>query len=220
MCRLSDLTQDQIASLVAAMPYDAYFDFYEGEPYIGVTQAGSWGTWKGGTTPSIVTYTEMMQLLGKDMEFTKSDLETGVFVKQINGTSKIVLYDALCGTLIKKGKKDMEFTKSDLETGMFVKYRNGNFKIVLDDALCGVNSVWGSLSNIKEDLTNKRSSDFDIVAVYKAGEGSSLTEYLLGRYLIPIWERTEQTPAQKEMKELQAQISKLQEQAKVLQSNL
>ena len=180
MCRLSDLTQDQIASLVAAMPYDAYFDFYEGEPYIGVTQAGSWGTWKGGTTPSIVTYTEMMQLLGKDMEFTKSDLETGVFVKQINGTSKIVLYDALCG----------------------------------------VNNAWSRLSNIKEDLTNKRSSDFDIVAVYKAGEGSSLTEYLLGRYLIPIWERTEQTPAQKEMKELQAQISKLQEQAKVLQSNL
>ena len=34
---------------------------------------------------------------GKTMQFTKSDLKTGMFVKQRNGDFKIVLGDAICG---------------------------------------------------------------------------------------------------------------------------
>jgi hypothetical protein len=67
MCRLRDLTREQIYNLQKEMPYGA-FDFMSDEPCIGVTKAGSWGTWAGADSPTIVTYTEMMQLLkGKDM---------------------------------------------------------------------------------------------------------------------------------------------------------
>ena len=47
MCRLRDLTQEQIDSLVAEMPNSNLFDFVSGEPYIGVRPTGAWGTWKG-----------------------------------------------------------------------------------------------------------------------------------------------------------------------------
>jgi hypothetical protein len=68
MCRLSDLTQQQIDILVEDMPCGA-FDFGSLEDVIGVTRQGSWGTWVFRIiNPTIVTYTEMMQLLkGKDM---------------------------------------------------------------------------------------------------------------------------------------------------------
>ena len=67
MCRLSDLTKEQVDSLVGAMPDSDFFDFYGNETHIGVTTSGSWGTWLG-LLPSIKTYAGMMQLLkGKDM---------------------------------------------------------------------------------------------------------------------------------------------------------
>jgi hypothetical protein len=67
MCRLSDLTQEQIDSLLKVMP-DGKFCFSFVHPYIGVSREGKrWGTWERKTNPTIVTYTEMMQLLGKDM---------------------------------------------------------------------------------------------------------------------------------------------------------
>jgi hypothetical protein len=66
MCRLADLTQEQIDSLQKEMPY-GQFDFRHNEPYIGVTKAGGWGTWAGAHSPSIVTYKYMMQLLGNNM---------------------------------------------------------------------------------------------------------------------------------------------------------
>jgi hypothetical protein len=67
MCRLADLTQEQIDSLQKEMPY-GQFDFRHNEPYIGVTKAGGWGTWEGAHYPAIKTYAGMMQLLkGKDM---------------------------------------------------------------------------------------------------------------------------------------------------------
>jgi hypothetical protein len=66
MCRLRDLTQEQIDNLLYIKPL-GQFDFRHKEPYIGVTEAGNWGTWAGVHNPTIVTYTEMMQLLGKDM---------------------------------------------------------------------------------------------------------------------------------------------------------
>jgi hypothetical protein len=65
MCRLSDLTNEQVDSLVDAMPDSDCFDFDIGEPCIGVTKNGSWGTWLGKDSPSIKTYAGMMQLLGK-----------------------------------------------------------------------------------------------------------------------------------------------------------
>ena len=64
MCLLSDLTQEQIDSLRAAMP-EGQYDFFAGEDVIGVTPTGEWGTWdivKAHRT--IVNYDEMMQLLG------------------------------------------------------------------------------------------------------------------------------------------------------------
>jgi hypothetical protein len=67
MCRLSDLSQWEIDSLVDAMPDSDFFDFIGEESYIGVRPTGSWGTWEGSNNPKIISYTEMMQLLGKDM---------------------------------------------------------------------------------------------------------------------------------------------------------
>ena len=180
MCRLSDLTKEQIDNLVDAIPDSNYFDFYGNEPYIGVTVEGNWGTWVGGHNPSIVTYTEMMQLLGK---------------------------------------KDMkEFTKSDLKTGMFVKLRNGYFSIVLGDIISG--EGWGELSNYNDDMLNKVYDVRDIVAVYERIKGGSLSYYLEGHGLKIIWERTEQTEAQKEMEVLQEQAKVLQEQITKLQGKL
>ena len=124
-------------------------------------------------------------------------------------------------TLIKKGKKEMkEFTKSDLKTGMFVKLRDEKFRIVLGENLCGGERGWNRLSNYKFDLNSARYKDSDIIAVYNTSEGSSLTSYLEGHFLTPIWERTEQTEAQKEMEVLQEQAKALQEQITKLQSKL
>jgi hypothetical protein len=68
MCRLSDLTQEQIDSLVAAMPDSHDFDFGNYECFIGFTLYGKAGTWRDENDPKIISYTEMMQLLkGKDM---------------------------------------------------------------------------------------------------------------------------------------------------------
>jgi DNA topoisomerase IA len=65
MCRLSDLTQDQINSLVKTMTKSGLCDFSTGAPLIRVTKEGTWVGYDG---PTIVTYTEMMQLLGKAVE--------------------------------------------------------------------------------------------------------------------------------------------------------
>jgi hypothetical protein len=68
MCRLSDLTQGQIDSLVYAMPDSKYYQWGAVELLIGFHEDGNSGTWAGFGCPKIVTYTEMMQLLkGKDM---------------------------------------------------------------------------------------------------------------------------------------------------------
>ena len=183
MCRLSDLTNEQIDKLVDAMPDSGFFHFYGNERYIGVTKKGSCGTWcEDFHDPSIVTYTEMMQLLGKDMK---------------------------------------EFTKSDLKTGMFVKQRGGEFKIVLDDVISGGNS-WGDLSNYDDGMLKKSRvfAGLDIVAVYERIKGGCLSDYLEGQRLKIIWERTEQTEAQKEMEILQEQAKVLQEQITKLQGKL
>jgi hypothetical protein len=189
MCRLSELSQWEIDSLVDNMPPSVYLErgWYP-EKALGFDKKGNSGFWNELLDSKIVTYTEMMQLLGKTMQFTKSDLKTGMFVKQ----------------------------------------RNGNFKVVLGDAICGDNNNYGRLDEYKEDLINIcKNTMHDVMAVYRPNKGASLTSYLKGNTLTLIWERTEQTPAQKEMEELLLNIEKgekamsvMKEQAKLLQSKL
>jgi hypothetical protein len=189
MCRLSELTQEQRDSLVKAMPKSDLCDFSTGVPLIGVTRCGTWGTWSGFERPTIVSYTEMMQLLGKTMKvFTKSDLKAGVH---------------------------------------FVKDRDGVFYAVCRNTFCGLNR-FVRLSYFKDELVNiKENPELDIMEVYETDGDRSMTSYLKGLGLRRIWERKEQTEAQKEMEALQTQIDKgaaymaeLHEQAKRLQAKL
>jgi hypothetical protein len=182
MCRLSELTQEQRDSLVKAMPKSDLCDFSTGVPLIGVTRCGTWGTWSGFERPTIVSYTEMMQLLGKTMkEFTKSDLKAGVH---------------------------------------FVKDRDGVFYAVCRNTFCGLNR-FVRLSYFKDELVNiKENPELDIMEVYETDGDRSMTSYLKGLGLRRIWERTEQTPAQKEMEVLQAKMDELQAQMKVVQAKL
>jgi hypothetical protein len=179
MCRLVDLTKVQIDNLVDAMPNSWFFDF-AGEEFIGVTPSESWGTWDARDyKPTIVTYTEMMQLLGKTMQFTKSDLKTG----------------------------------------MFVRNRGGDYKVVIGEVLSGLDACT-TLGNFSDSLISNDCEGYDIVAVYEVKGTVYLRTYLNGSSLEVIWERTEQTPAQKEMEVLQAKMDELQEQMKVVQAKL
>jgi hypothetical protein len=189
MCRLSELTQEQRDSLVKAMPKSDLCDFSTGVPLIGVTRCGTWGTWSGFERPTIVSYTEMMQLLGKTMKvFTKSDLKAGVH---------------------------------------FVKDRDGVFYAVCRNTFCGLNRFVG-LSSFNDELVNANgNNELDIVEVYETDKDRSMTSYLKGLGLRRIWERTEQTPAQKEMEvlqvkmnESQAKMNELQAQMKVVKAKL
>jgi hypothetical protein len=183
MCRLRDLTQEQIDSLVDNMPIDNLTSFNKAEKFIGFNTNSYWGTFCGGFLPTIVTYTEMMQLLGKTMEFTKSDL----------------------------------IKLAQTET-VIVKYRDKSYRVFINKVFNGAG--WALLDEFSDDLKCKNSGRLDVLSVYKASETRCLSTYLRGEHLTIVWERTEQTEAQKEMEELQAQITKLQEQAKVLQSKL
>jgi hypothetical protein len=187
MCRISDLTTEQKVSLVAEMPDSYFFNFNSDEEFIGFWSDGRTGTWVGDAAQTIVTYTEMMQLLGKTMK---------------------------------------EFTKSDLKTGMFVKQRDGDYAVVLDKTLSTMR-LYTELSNIASSLCHNYIKSSDIVAVYTTASRDTLGCHLSGESLTLIWERTEQTPAQKEMEvlqskmdELQEQMDELQEQMKVVQAKL
>jgi hypothetical protein len=181
MCRISDLTPVQKHNLIADIPKSEYFQWSFNEVLIGFDDDGDSGTWVGRNNTKIVTYTEMMQLLGKTMK---------------------------------------EFTKSDLKTGMFVKYRSGDYRVVIGHVLSGTGCA--TLPQYSEDLKYRGDiyPQLDIVAVYKATRGTNIDEYLKGHCLTPIWERIEQTPAQKEMEVLQAKMDELQEQMKVVQAKL
>jgi hypothetical protein len=180
MCRLSELTSEQIDILRNAMPKGQY-DFFTTENVIGATSTGKWGTWDiRGLERKTVTYTEMMQLLGKTMK---------------------------------------EFTKSDLKTGMVVRYRDGEYRILIDKVLTGIGG-FNVLSLYNDSLLGVNASNVDIVAVYNMCNARPIDIYLKGEHLTLIWERTEQTPAQKEMEVLQAKMDELQEQIKVVQAKL
>ncbi|MFT6988173.1 MAG: hypothetical protein ACJASL_000133 [Paraglaciecola sp.] len=181
MCRLSDLTQEQINSLRDAMPKTCHFTRRKSCSKLGFTWESRAGFWNGDDYTQIVTYTEMMQLLGKTMEFTKSDLKAGVhFTKQRSG-----FYGLVMG-------------------GSLIEYR----------AVMPLNFYGENL------IANDGNTHYDIVGVYKVNGMDSLENHLAGKNLICIWERTEQSPAQKELALLQEQITALQEQAKVLQAKL
>ena len=63
LCRLADLTKKQVHSLRVAMPDSDYFDFHHRDEFIGFAPCGATGTFHNVTGPTIVTYTEMMQLI-------------------------------------------------------------------------------------------------------------------------------------------------------------
>jgi hypothetical protein len=123
-------------------------------------------------------------------------------------------------TLIRKGKA-MQFTKSDLKTGVhFTKDREGIFSAVFKNTFCGDNG-FVPLSSFNDELFNVNGhSELDIVEVYETHGDRSMTSYLKGLGLRRIWERTEQTEAQKEMEVLQEQAKALQEQITKLQGKL
>jgi hypothetical protein len=133
-----------------------------------------------------------------------------------NNTSNIYQpYDLI---LIKKGKT-MQFTKSDLKTGMFVRNRGGDYKVVIGEVLSGLDACT-TLGNFSDSLISNNCEGYDIVAVYEVKGTVYLRTYLNGSSLEVIWERTEQTPAQKEMEVLQAKMDELQEQMKVVKAKL
>ena len=120
-----------------------------------------------------------------------------------------------------------EFTKSDLKNGMFVQYRNGDFRIVLDGWFIGDGHA--EIGYFNDDLKSDDEGEchLDILSIYVVETPRSMSNHLKGQGLKKIWERNEQTPAQKEIAELkaqitllQAQMTKLQDQAKALQSKL
>jgi hypothetical protein len=180
MCRLSDLSQWEIDSLRDAMPKTHHFTRRKSCSKLGFTWESKAGFWNGDDYTQIVTYAEMMQLLGKTMKFTKSDLKTG----------------------------------------MFVKYRGGQYRIVIGECLSG--NGCATLPQYSEGLKYKVPTirALDIMAVYKAAKATHINEYLKGHCLTLIWERTEQTEAQKEMEVLQTQAKALQEQITKLQGAL
>jgi hypothetical protein len=121
-------------------------------------------------------------------------------------------------TLVKKGKT-MQFTKSDLKTGVhFIRNRSEEYKIVLDTMLCG--NSYTPLKQITETLHHNCYRELDIMSVYVITEKRSINSYLKGESLSPIWERTEQTEAQKKMELLQARAKALQEQAQAIQEQI
>jgi len=111
------------------------------------------------------------------------------------------------------------FTKSDLKTGMFVKYRNGNYKLVLGSSLTDVHT-FNLLGYYVDSLLHKSDSSFDILSVYTTCMEGRLGGYLEGKNLVLLWERTQQTEAQKEMEALNKKIAELQLQATRLQGKI
>jgi hypothetical protein len=82
MCRLSELTQEQIDRLVNNRPIDKSTSFNKSERFIGFNIDGYWGTFCGRLNPTIISYIEMMQLLkGKDMD--KQEAKEQMAVMQI-----------------------------------------------------------------------------------------------------------------------------------------
>jgi hypothetical protein len=181
-CLIIELTTYQLNKLTDLMPESNLFDNYSSDTIIGFRCDGMAGTFGYSSGDPLISYTEMMQLLGKTVK---------------------------------------EFTKSDLKTGMFVKHKDGTYRIVLDSIL-STYSGYLNMSMYMQDLSygDGRQEKFDIIAAYKTEAHGTLANFMNGYELTLIWERAEQTPAQKEMEVLQAKMDELQEQMKVVQAKL
>ena len=109
--------------------------------------------------------------------------------------------------------KDVGFTKTDLiklakTKTVFVKYRNGGYRIYLDGIFNG--EGWAPIDVFTESLKCLSSGKLDVMSVYTSSPRDPLLEQLEGEGLTQVWERTELTPAQKEMEVLQAKMDKFQ----------
>jgi hypothetical protein len=67
-CLLSNLTQEQLDTLLKSMPESEWFDFEDTEAYIGFSNMGNSGTWKLFPPVETITYKEMLSLLGAKEE--------------------------------------------------------------------------------------------------------------------------------------------------------
>jgi hypothetical protein len=67
-CLLSKLTKAQIDKLMELMPESVMFDFKIGETLVGFTRHGSAGTFREDMCDEIITYKEMLSLLGAKEE--------------------------------------------------------------------------------------------------------------------------------------------------------
>lgn len=94
-CLLSELTQTQIDKLVYFMPNNAYFNLPTYEFYIGFNEDGESGTWVDAMKDEIITYKEMLSLLGVEK---KEKLVPHVHQKEIiawaNGDAIEISMDA------------------------------------------------------------------------------------------------------------------------------
>jgi hypothetical protein len=89
-CMLEDLTQEQLDNLIDAMPSGQY-NFFMGENAIGASGRGNWGTWDiVALNRTIVTYTEMMQLLGKDMNKQTAQEQMAVMQVEMDKLKAII----------------------------------------------------------------------------------------------------------------------------------
>jgi hypothetical protein len=141
-------------------------------------------------------------------------------VRWLNGEENAYKLQDL--TLVKKGKT-MQFTKSDLiklaqSNIVFVKYRDESYRVLINGVFNGVG--WAVLDDFYNDLKCKNVRHLDVVAVYTSNPVTPLVYQLEGQNLTLIWERTEQTEAQKEMEVLQEQAKALQEQAQAIQEQI
>jgi hypothetical protein len=148
MCRLSELTPVQKHNLIAAMPNSDYWQWASDECFIGFDESGASGTWESVGHEDIVTYTEMMQLLGKTMQFTKSDLKAGVhFVKDRDGFFYAICRNTFCGkdNLIRLSSVNDDLININGNPGMDIVevseiFENRNMSSHLQGL--GLSSVW------------------------------------------------------------------------------
>jgi hypothetical protein len=64
-CLLSSLSLDQRDKLMELMPTTDYFDYFVGEELIGFDEKGRAGTWVLYSGKEVITYEEMLSLLGE-----------------------------------------------------------------------------------------------------------------------------------------------------------
>jgi hypothetical protein len=91
-CLLSELAQVQIDKLVGLVPCADYFDFRKSEVLIGFSPNGNAGTWSRGLTDEIITYKEMLSLLGEKEEevlFINKCFTDAVYADNIDFNEKL-----------------------------------------------------------------------------------------------------------------------------------